>query len=231
MGRHAVELALAQVRGQPVPPVTTIPTELVIRRSCGCFPAADEGAAPPGRNTITLQPSTKPDAPDPHPAPAEGPPTRPNGWADRLLAGFLDEVNGRTSGTFLPLLAEYVSASLETGGEPTRWWQAMFEVRRLALPTGTDPANLTRAEDLWLRVQLLLTDITHRLGDYQHMLDGWRDQTVREAGQLLISVRDVDEFAAALASQLPRLGIPSCYVGAYASIDAFGTPGPAANKQ
>src|SRR5437867_3787744 len=60
MGRHAVELALAQVRGQPVPPVTTIPTELVIRRSCGCFPAADEGAAPPGRNTITLQPSTKP---------------------------------------------------------------------------------------------------------------------------------------------------------------------------
>ena len=40
LGRRAVELLLAQLRGEAVPEVVTMPTELIVRRSCGCFSEA-----------------------------------------------------------------------------------------------------------------------------------------------------------------------------------------------
>src|SRR5206468_1746580 len=40
LGWRAVELLLQRLGGQPVPDVVTIPTELVVRRSCGCFSSA-----------------------------------------------------------------------------------------------------------------------------------------------------------------------------------------------
>src|SRR6266545_4308330 len=40
LGRRAVETALALVRGETVPSVVSVPTELVVRRSCGCLPSA-----------------------------------------------------------------------------------------------------------------------------------------------------------------------------------------------
>jgi signal transduction histidine kinase len=39
LARRAVEVALAMARGQSVPEFTSVPTELVVRRSCGCLPA------------------------------------------------------------------------------------------------------------------------------------------------------------------------------------------------
>jgi DNA-binding LacI/PurR family transcriptional regulator len=48
MGRRAVEMALARLRGEAVPMVEALPTEFVPRRSCGCFSAQVRGAARPG---------------------------------------------------------------------------------------------------------------------------------------------------------------------------------------
>jgi DNA-binding LacI/PurR family transcriptional regulator/serine phosphatase RsbU (regulator of sigma subunit) len=46
LGDEAVRLALAIAEGQPVPKCVALPTELTIRQSCGCRPAAVAGAAP-----------------------------------------------------------------------------------------------------------------------------------------------------------------------------------------
>src|SRR5436305_5592777 len=67
MGRRAVEIALALARDEPAPTVETVPTELVVRRSCGCFLATDADAAPAGRERIvvrTLSPRELADGPD-----------------------------------------------------------------------------------------------------------------------------------------------------------------------
>src|SRR5205814_1525091 len=42
-------------------------------------------------------------------------------------------------------------------------------------------------------------------------------QLVREVGQELVTAPDVDALARALAGQLPRLGVPGCYLVAYGS--------------
>jgi signal transduction histidine kinase/DNA-binding LacI/PurR family transcriptional regulator len=220
MGWRAAELALAQIRGDLVPAVATIDTELVIRRSCGCLPAAYGDAAPAGRERLTVRPEPE----------AEGVATEmglalgrvssalPDGWAGRLVAHFLDELTGQADGTFLPLLAEYVRTSVRAGGAPLVWWRALFELRRLALARITDRAGLMAAEDLWLRVQLLLAETIQRLGDYRYMVEEKRDQTVREAGQRLVAASDAKELAGTLAEELPRIGIPGCYIASYESV-------------
>ena len=63
MGRRALEIALALARGEPAPAVQTVPTELVVRRSCGCFLATHADAAPAGRERIVVrEPADGPDA-------------------------------------------------------------------------------------------------------------------------------------------------------------------------
>jgi signal transduction histidine kinase/DNA-binding LacI/PurR family transcriptional regulator/ActR/RegA family two-component response regulator len=47
LGRRAVELLLDQISGRPVPDVITVPTRLVVRRSCGCLSSPARRPAPP----------------------------------------------------------------------------------------------------------------------------------------------------------------------------------------
>ena len=226
MGRRALEIALGMVHGDPVPQTETVPTELVVRRSCGCFRAAYTEAAPAGRERIVQEKVAEPAAvaADIRLVLDTVSPNMPENWAERLVAGFLDEAAGRVEGVFLPLLAECVRWSVRAGTEPARWWRALLGLRRLGLARLTDPDSSAFAEDLWLRVQLLLTETTQRLADYRHLLDEKRNQTVREAGYHLIAARDLDELTAALASELPRLGIPGCHVAVYPAIDVFAVP-------
>ena len=45
-GQQAVEMLLALIEGQPVPEQVAIPTELVVRQSCGCMdPAVAQAGA------------------------------------------------------------------------------------------------------------------------------------------------------------------------------------------
>src|SRR5207247_8916155 len=63
MGRRALEIALALARDEPAPTVETVATELVVRRSCGCFLAANADAESAGRERIVVrEPADGPDA-------------------------------------------------------------------------------------------------------------------------------------------------------------------------
>ncbi len=233
MGRRAVELALGLVRGEPVPLEAMTPTELVVRRSCGCFSGAYGSAAPAGPERPAPEPPAEPGAVAAEMRRVLGEVSQalPDGWAERLVVGFLDETTGRAEGAFLPLLAEYVRASVRAGGEPLAWWRALSGLRRLALSIVTDPAALTPAEDLWLRVQLLLAETTQRLADYRQLVEERRDQTVREAGQHLIAASDASALARTLAVELPKIGIPGCYLASYEPVGAAGPEAETAPRE
>jgi signal transduction histidine kinase len=144
------------------------------------------------------------------------------------VATFLDEAAGSTEAGFLPLLDEYVRASARTGCEPTRWWRALVGLRPLALAC---LADIGFVEDLWRRMQLLIAETTERFGEYRHMLDEKRNQTVREAGYRLMAARDLEELGAALVGELPRFGIPGCHVAVYTGVDGFGVDPEAADSR
>ena len=203
MGRYAVQTLLALLHGEPVPPTVMVPTELIVRHSCGCRPTASlsgpagtAGAGPHDHlRQALMQRSTG----------------LPADWPDMLATLFVGAVDGQSPEAFLRRLEELVQLSLTDGESVDNWWRVLFGLRELvADDTG-------RAEQLWLQAQMLLSETAERYWRYGDVLAHKRNQIVREVGQELITAPDLDSLARALAGQLPRLGVPGCYLVAYGS--------------
>jgi signal transduction histidine kinase/DNA-binding LacI/PurR family transcriptional regulator len=210
MGRRAVELVLAMLRGEEVPAVVEVPTELVVRRSCGCRPTArhDTGTGPVADEQPAIrlrQALTHRSAP------------LPPDWPETLTTTFVGAMRGQPPDAFLGRLDELVQASLAGGESIENWWRVLYLLRQLIGGTTATAGEVSRAEDVWLHAQLLLNETAERYWRYGNVVAEKRNQIVREVGQDLITASDVTELATTLADQLPRLGIPGCYVAAYES--------------
>jgi signal transduction histidine kinase/DNA-binding LacI/PurR family transcriptional regulator len=207
MGRRAVETVLAMLRGERVPAVVTVATELVVRRSCGCRPTASPhtpvGMTADGHPTAALRSAL----------------TQRSGrlspdWPDTLAAAFGGAVSGGSAEEFLGRLEELVQVSLNSGESIENWWRALYALRQLVAPPAAGPTAIARAEELWLHAQMLVNETAQRYWRYGGVLAQKRNQIVREVGQELISAPDVTALAGTLAEQLPRLEIPGCYLAA-----------------
>ena len=113
LGRRAAELVLAQLRGEEVPEVVTMPTELIVRRSCGCFsqavtadgaradrdryPKSARWVSPSGGHRGPTGAHHHPDEAAMGMSTAELAPD----WADRLLTAFISDVQGESADAFL----------------------------------------------------------------------------------------------------------------------------------
>ena len=184
LGRRAVAAAIRLARGDPVPASTTIGTELIVRRSCGCLPAVARAL--------------------PQSAPL------PGDRLERLVSAYAAEAAGRTRGEFQRLLSDLVRDSLRAGEGVEVWWQ-LLETLRGITGAGTDA--------LWVDAQMLLHETAQRHWRYAYVLAEKRNQIVREVGQALITAPDVAGLADTLCAELPKLGIPGCYLAAYLGDD------------
>ena len=95
--------AIRLARGDPVPASTTIGTELIVRRSCGCLPAVARAL--------------------PQSAPL------PGDRLERLFTAYAAEAAGRTRGEFQRLLSDLVRDSLRAGEGVEVWWQLLETLR------------------------------------------------------------------------------------------------------
>jgi signal transduction histidine kinase/DNA-binding LacI/PurR family transcriptional regulator len=205
MGRRAVDTVLAMLRGERVPPVVTVPTELVVRRSCGCRPTASPQA--PVVTTAGGHPMTALRY-----ALTQRSARLPQDWADTLAAAFASAVAGNSAEAFLGRLDELVQISLNGGESIENWWRVLYALRQLAGPPTAGPIEIARAEDLWLQAQMLVNEAAERYWRYGGVLAQKRNQIVREVGQELITAPDISALVRTLAEQLPRLEIPGCYL-------------------
>ena len=187
LGRRAVEAVLGLLRGETVPDVINVPTQLMVRRSCGCLPDAAHAEAP----------------------------AMPDDWPDRLSAAFAAEMRDGTSGAFAGLLDQFAQLTLWSGGQVETCWQVLHGLRRLIGRPGASARETARGEELWLRAQMLLNEAAERHGHAARVLTERRNQIVREVGQRLIVASDLAEVADALVDELPKLGIPGCYLAVY----------------
>ncbi|MDX8036107.1 substrate-binding domain-containing protein [Lentzea sp. BCCO 10_0856] len=214
MGFRAAELAVALVRGEPTRQHQIMPTELIVRRSCGCLPSG-LGDHAPAHDRLNINESATASTVADHLRDSLGPPSAklPEGWAEQLVVELMAAGRGEVKGAeFLELLAEYIRTSARAGCEAAQWWPPLFDLHRFVTARISDA---TIINDLWLRVQLLLGDAFATDARFKYLSHERHDQTVREAGQRLIASRDVDELTNALSEELPRLGIPGCHVMAY----------------
>jgi DNA-binding LacI/PurR family transcriptional regulator/signal transduction histidine kinase len=212
-GWRAANLALWALEGKEMPDELVLDTELVIRRSCGCFPrlvlqSGEASAARLGDDRRF----------DDRRAEIAVALTRVLGLgeahaSERLLSAFASDLSGSGAHRFLSTLDERLNKMAREGQDLSRWEDAISIMRRLTLPVlADDDARRRVAEDLWHEARILIGDTAQRAQAYQRTLDGQRSHTLGDISQSLITAKDIDELSDVLSHGLPALGVKSCYV-------------------
>jgi len=220
-GRRAAEMLLTLIEGGEVPAEVNVPLKLIIRESCGCTNAAvaevtvvSETA---GKQSLETLISTQRNWLLDEMKRAAETTIRdldPN-WGERLLSAFVADLTETPTGTFLQELETNLHLVIAGGGRAVVWQNVITILRRYFLPALDNNPLLARAEQLWLQAQILIGDIAQRNQGYLALQTGQLNRILNEIGSALLTTFDVEGLMDVLAKELPRLGIPSCYLSLY----------------
>ena len=223
--RRATEMLLALLAGAPVTGQVILPTQLLIRQSCGCpdplvtQAAADAGTASAGSLVDVLIDRREPIIAEMMLATEAAPTEAAAHLAAQLLDGFAAEIAGRAPGAFLEALGDGLRRSV-AADEPISWWQgALSALRRELIACACGPAELGRAENLWQQARVMIGETAQRVQAYRLLQTEEQARTLGAINQMLSTAIDLPELTEILARALPQLGIPSCYLALYENPD------------
>jgi PAS domain S-box-containing protein len=222
LGRQAVEILFTLLEGGEVPQKVATPLKnLIIRQSCGCTSASVNQAAvgpvavplEPFERAVTVQQdnilAAMRQAIEPSATELQF------DWADQLLTAFLTDLEGEPAGGFGAVLETMLQQTIVRGGRVGAWPNVVSALRRSVLPYLSDSRVVQRAEDLWLQAQVLIGETAQQAQRYQAAQAEQQSQVLEEIGSILTTTFDLEDLMNILAQELPRLGIPSCYLSVY----------------
>jgi DNA-binding LacI/PurR family transcriptional regulator len=223
----AVEMIVAQLRGEEVPNQNHLSTELVVRQSCGC---PDRVVVQAAVGPVDL-PQKKAAASETFPqaltvrrehiceemtqaagASSEG--IEPT-WADQLLQTFSDDVEGKSSGAFLRALDTVVRQVSANDRDVNAWQGVISALRRPIVPCLAEMEHLHRAEDLWQQARALIAEATCRSQAFREARTKQQADRLRQIGQTLLTTFDLTSAMDVLTRRLPELGFPACFLSLY----------------
>jgi DNA-binding LacI/PurR family transcriptional regulator/signal transduction histidine kinase len=219
-GRRAASFVLDAIDGKTSPAELVLEMDLVVRRSCGCFPASvyrgttghDEPessgiSGSDGRDALVAEMSR-----------LVGP--QHAAGVERLVAAVAVDLE-RGSTHSIAVLDEELTRTARSQTSIQPWQEVLSLLRRRTFPQlGEDPARLAVAEDLWREGRNLVSDMTRRAPAYHRILDARRGRTLGSISRLLITINDIQELTNVLSQSLPSLDVKSCYISLYDSRDA-----------
>lgn len=224
--RRACEMVLEQIEGKKVPEVTSFPTHLVIRQSCGCLPLAVsdmnthmkpvvlnsanvEKAISEKKDQILSEIMKKIMLP-----PADKKEYRR--YIELLISDLILDINNRQeSGAFLKELTDILSKMSVYEKLLPFWHEAIFIMRSVILSGQIESEILHLAEGMFQRAQILISDVLYRRESYRtRMLDHlfW---DLREIIRKINSNFDIRKLMKVIADQLPLIGLHSCFITLY----------------
>jgi len=225
VARLAVENVLAMADGTPGVPVTRLPTEIVVRRSCGCvvgsIDAKDARSAVPGESgpsspaTARTNLSRRLGVLFPWIADRLRNPT----WAEELSNALFDELERKPDARMLTLLERTVSRGLEIGITSLEWQRVVKNL--------FDTARRQTTNQVWERLGQLRDRSMLLVGDLaeQHQVVV-NLRLEREAETLQRTFGPVgfaeEGIALPLDQNLPRIGIDDLFL-----MNTQDTPGTA----
>jgi methyl-accepting chemotaxis protein/DNA-binding LacI/PurR family transcriptional regulator len=223
MGRRAVELALTGVRGQKAPREVLLPTELVVRQSCGCFSDdvrladAGVGAGPQGlldrvRRISPLSSRRSQSIDEVRRTLDKADTGLDDDWAEQLLESLRADTAHAGSTEFLATV-DQLSRQLIAGGTPVAVLNAPLSALRRearAVRRGNQ-----RAEDLCQQARVFIGEAAMRQQGQQRARVEAEAAVLRQLGEGLITTFNVPELMDLVARDLPKLGIHCCYIALY----------------
>jgi signal transduction histidine kinase/ActR/RegA family two-component response regulator len=201
-----------------------LPTELVVRRSCGCY--SDGRRVSVSTNpTLTL---TRPvieltvdDAlrlrrsqileamREPVSGLLDG---IPQAWDESLLDALIAELRGAPAG-FTERINTLLTETKRSGATGNPWQPALSALHRELVPClASDPIMSSRAEDLLQEARVLVGEAVEDAQAQHRLIIERRTRALSQATDILNAAFDLDSLGRALRECLPRLGVPSAYL-------------------
>jgi DNA-binding LacI/PurR family transcriptional regulator/anti-anti-sigma regulatory factor len=235
VGYRAVETLLKLMASEQVPDEETLPSELVIRQSCGCSDPAVAQAAM-GRvveldETLELALTTRreeiiSDAVQVLDTRAGTPLEMESEWVGRLLDAFSADLVADSPSRFLPVLGGMLRRMVVANSDVVAWQNVLSVLCRQLSPY-FDRKELLRAHDLFHQARVMVGEATQRAYARQIFQAEESTLALRQVEATLDIMFDVGELMDAIAQELPGLGIPSCYLSLYENPVSYRYPLPA----
>jgi signal transduction histidine kinase/DNA-binding LacI/PurR family transcriptional regulator len=229
-GHQAVHLLLDLLQGKAVPDQSLLPTELVIRWSCGCLPPAiqqvrcDETLMQPQPETSTLaerrQPTIEALAQIIHENALPGVhlvDRRIRQSLGKLWEAFLNDLSAQNNSRFLQVFSQILAAAQPI---PLRegisvWHSLLSEFRRQVLPYLVERSLFLHAENLLEQARILIGEAAQRTQASQRLIVEHQEELFQALGATLTSLVSMKEIAAAAQQHFSGLGIQRCYLSLY----------------
>ncbi len=217
-GRRAVELVLAQLRGEVVPEQVTLHTELSTRQSCRCawrrtrpVPRVERPGAAVSfasqRSRIVVEMTRALHAPVPG---------LDELWAGRALDAFVADLCDGPGDASMIAFQDILSRVTAANGDMSAWHEVLSAMREWLVPClAADPALRARADDRCHDLPLLVASVAESR-EVRHRLDAERwARSHSGASAALVTAFDMAALASAAVEQLPRLRIDGFYLSLY----------------
>jgi signal transduction histidine kinase/DNA-binding LacI/PurR family transcriptional regulator len=234
-GRLATEVLLGRLRGEKVEDLLVLPAELIVRRSCGCYP---ETRHIPGALERQPRLASVPAKRAPSKALGEArprivaavreaagglPDSFPKDWAEGLVDSLLAELSGGPAG-FGERVRQLLKETMQPAatGHPLR--PALAALGRELLPRlGSDEGPRAVAEKRLEEADYLVGEAIEESHIHYRLMIERRRRSLTEATEALSGAYDLESLGEALHESLPQLGVPSAFL----VLDRAVAPGPA----
>jgi DNA-binding LacI/PurR family transcriptional regulator/GAF domain-containing protein len=233
LGQRAIDTVLNLIEGRPVDPETHVPTQMIIRQSCGCLdPLVVQAQVKPvesGDETVESALLSRRDEIVAVMAQAL------DGVADasasdrveQLFASLISELKQETPGVFILNLDAVVRQTIAAGGDVVAWHSVISLLRQLTLACVQDQ-TFALAGDVWQQARVVIGELAQRAQAQVQLQADQQAQVLRDIGTALLTTFDPLGLMDVLATWLPRLGIPSCYLSLYETSQPYHYPQPPA---
>jgi sigma-B regulation protein RsbU (phosphoserine phosphatase) len=222
--RQAVLILLQLIAGKTVPAQLTLPSNLIIRQSCGCpspalklaLPPPDDWRRAPSRETtlggmlesrrdelyIELLQMLK----------------NPDGQAIRLLEqlldNFINDMTNATSNTFVTGLEQQL-IQLGKAGKNIHEWQKIISVLRRQTASLLSSDERTKTENLWYQAMVTINEIGERFILHRQLIDAEHNWDIHRFTQRLNTTFKIPELIEMVAEHLLKLGFSTYYLSFY----------------
>ena len=202
------------LQGKEVSPEITVPTELVIRQSCGCsIEDTFEYSAHVSDKLEKLEPeqvvARMVQAAHPIPLPQARP------WCQELYHSFINDLSEPQQPSFLPALPQILEEAVYFGGDAKIWHRVLSALRDSISPTLDDPRRIHQAENLWyqarIQIGLTMAQVQARLRVAQEE----EAELLRNLDAVFWRTTKLPQLFEVIRAQLPRLGVKSLYLILY----------------
>jgi signal transduction histidine kinase/DNA-binding LacI/PurR family transcriptional regulator len=220
-GRDSVKALARLMGGEQLPAQSIVPTELIVRWSCGCLPenvrnavVTSEEVARTGRlenkreaavrALLTASGKEIDDA-----SGREELSGAYEGVWDSFLSSLWKEA---ADGAFLQAVEAAIQVLQRHDVEPSSWHNFVSMLRRYALAGITETGKALRAENLLHQARMLVSETAQREQAYRRLLYEKQEAMLQSFGLAMAPAMSVPEVGAAISQNFASLGIGRFYL-------------------